>query len=59
VRTIRLKVALEYDPDVMHGDDKEAVAWFYRMLLTTPLRLISDEIGDEVGAVKVLRIGVR
>ena len=60
MRTIRMEIELTYDDDVMHcGEvDQEAKAWFYKSLLFPEDRLIlhSNDIGDEVGEVKVLSI---
>ena len=60
MRTIRMEIELTYDADVMHcGEvDQEAKAWFYKFLLCPRARLIlhSNDIGDEVGEVKVLSI---
>jgi hypothetical protein len=60
VKTIRLEIELTYDDDVMHcGDeDQEEKEWFYSCLLRPQDRLIlfSNEIGDEIGEVRVLSI---
>ena len=60
MKTIRMEIELTYDDDVMHcGEvDQDAKAWFYKCLLFPQDRLIlhSNDIGDEVGDVKVLSI---
>jgi hypothetical protein len=60
VKTIRLEIELTYDDDLMHcGDeDQEAKEWFYNSLMFPQDLLIlhSNEIGDEIGEVKVLSI---
>ena len=45
-----LTAILDYDADMMHGDDLEATNWFFD-ILTWPeeLTVWSKEIGDEVG----------
>ena len=56
--TIRLEIELEYDADIMHGNDAESRAWFLDTILSSQtghLILHSNEIGDELGPVTVLR----
>lgn len=56
---LRLEIELEYDADLMHGDSAEDRAWFERHILMESddlLILHSNEIGDEIGTVKVTRI---
>lgn len=55
---ITLLIELEYDADLMHGDEPDGIAWFNNLLLHGPegdLRLHSSDIGDEIGTVRVLR----
>lgn len=60
MKTIRLEIELTYDADILHGFDRESIRWFCENVLsgTGEERLIlhSNEIGDEVGDVKVLKI---
>ena len=58
MKTMRLEIELTYDDMLMHGDDEEERAWFFNDLLMKPqdLALFSNEIGDVVGDVKVVRI---
>lgn len=67
MKTLRLLIELEYDDNIMHGDDPESTNWFYRVLLDKELDgepiskddgliLHSNFIGDTVGSVKVLEI---
>ena len=58
---IQLEAELEYDADLMHGDDADSIRWFYRKVMLVPpgpdgLSLQSDMIGDEVGTIKVTKI---
>lgn len=56
---LRLEVELDYDADIMHGNDADAISWFRNDILLgkgEALRLHSDEIGDVVGEVTVVRI---
>ena len=54
-RTLRLVVDLTYDPDVMHGDDEDAIEWFNGILHGDDLQLGDfGDLGDMIGAVKVV-----
>ena len=60
-KTLRLTVELTYDPDLAHGDDPEAIEWFYEQTLMRKgvdelLILHCNEIGDEIGTIKVISI---
>lgn len=63
MQKVRLEIELEYDAESMHSgnSDVEAKRWFMEnVLLNTsePGRLIlhSNEIGDEIGTVRVLTV---
>ena len=54
---ILMTVELEYDADVMHGDDEESIAWFFDEILSEEkglLLLHSNELGDTIGTIRVL-----
>ena len=54
---IILTVELEYDADMMYGDDVDAKVWFLNEILHEEdglLLLHSNEIGDTVGKVRVI-----
>jgi hypothetical protein len=56
---IQLLIELDYDDGIIHGDDPEAVSWFYNDVLkgTDELLILhSNLLGDELGLVKVLEI---
>jgi hypothetical protein len=55
---LKLEIEIEYDKDLMHGEDEDAIAWFHDQVLFTDERLIlySNCIGGEIGLVKVTRI---
>ncbi len=57
---VSLLVELTYDADVMHGDDTESIDWFYKDILGSKrkndLVLHSNEIGDEIGTIKVISL---
>lgn len=55
-RTIRLLVDLTYNADLIHGDDKEAIAGFYNVLFGSYLSLLDrGDLGDEIGSIKVIK----
>ena len=54
---VLMTVELEYDADVVHGDDEEGKAWFFEEILSEEkglLLLHSNEIGYTVGKIRVL-----
>lgn len=62
MRKLKLLAELEYDDNSMHGDNPESVDWFINGILlrrmNTSERLIlhCNEIGDEIGDIKILEI---
>jgi hypothetical protein len=64
MKTIRLEVELTYEDDIMHENDLDEIEWFYKDILgkkvcedgSPNLILHSNEIGDEVGLINVLKI---
>jgi len=61
MKKLLLEVELEYDDENMHTTDEDSVAWFWNEVLLYPgedggLVLHSNEIGDEVGTIKVLKV---
>jgi hypothetical protein len=60
MKKIKMLVELEYDDKLMHGKSKEDIEWFYNDILKSKrkndLFLHSNEIGDEVGQIKILEI---
>lgn len=61
MKKLILEIELEYDDDAMHGKDEDGIAWFWNEILLYPpkdggLLLHSQEIGDWVGDVKVLKV---
>ena len=60
MKKIRMEVELEYS-EIMHGNDPESIGCFYEEILLHPskdggLILHSNEIGDEVGVIRVLKV---
>lgn len=56
---IKMIVTLDYEPEIMHGDDNDAENWFlHDVLLSTrgDLELWSKEIGDSVGKIEVVEV---
>lgn len=56
MKKLRLEVILEYNDNIMHGDDKDAIEWFYDFILGEELGVHSNHIGDIIGTIKVLKI---
>lgn len=55
MKKLHLLIELEYDDSIMHGDSVEDADWFVQEILGgDSLVLHSNEIGDEVGVVRVL-----
>jgi len=53
---LKMTVEFEYDSETMHGGDLGSMIWFINMLLQEKLNLHSNEIGDQIGTVRVLKI---
>ena len=55
---IRMMVELTYDAKTWHGKDAEAKEWFFNGILKSrrknDLLLHSNEVGDQIGPIKVL-----
>jgi hypothetical protein len=49
-------VELTYDNNIMHEDDADGIAWFNDEVLNGEVVAWSNEIGDELGFIKVLEI---
>ena len=56
MKKIKFEATLTYDNNIMHGNDKEAINWFYNNILKDTLILHSNEIGDEIGTIKITRM---
>ncbi|MDB4261421.1 hypothetical protein N9878_01000 [bacterium] len=55
MRTIKLEVELIYDDELMHGNDKAAIAWFEHYLKSEKNTLFNAEVGDDVGEIKITK----
>ena len=61
MKKIKMEVELEYNDEIIHGNDPESIDWFHKEILLHPskdggLILHSNEIGDEVGVIRVLAV---
>jgi hypothetical protein len=56
MKTVKMLVELTYDNDMMHEDDADGIAWFNDEVLGGEVVAWSNEIGDELGFIKVLEI---
>lgn len=54
---LKMVVELNYDAELMHGKDPEAIQWFRNdILLNGECYLFSNEIGDTIGEVDILEV---
>ena len=55
---VRLKIQgiIEYDKDIMHDDSEEETSWFFGEVLMKGLFVYSDELGDDVGILRITSI---
>ena len=57
MKTIKIEAIFTYDDNIMHGEDIEGLLWFYNdILLKEKLILHSNEIGDEIGMIKITKV---
>lgn len=54
--TLTLVIELEYDPELMHGNDPDAIEWFLSTLLNGDLTLHSNDVGDDIWTTRVIGI---
>lgn len=55
MKKIKLEVLLIYDDKIWY-DDEESYNWFLKEVLKGKLHLISLDLGDAIGNVKVLEV---
>jgi len=60
-KTLKLEIELCYDAKTVHGGDEDAEAkeWFFNEILSGEKGLLflhSNEIGDTIGKVKVIKL---
>ena len=54
---VRIAAEINYDADLMYGDDEESKNWFLNYLLKRGrLDVFSSELGDVIGTLKILSI---
>lgn len=55
---IEITAVLDYDDALMHGNDPEAIDWFWNMIYGDDLVMCEvNEIGDTIGKLEILSIG--
>lgn len=54
-----LKIELDYDPEMVYGDDAYGKELFFAVLKIGKLFLYADELGDKLGEVTVLEINTQ
>ena len=56
-KTVILNMELVYDDKIMHGDDQEAIDWFWNLMYGNYLYLFEgSELGDTIGKLKLLSV---
>ena len=55
---IKMTIELDYDDDLMHGNDDDSIQWFFQDILKGDDLHLGDfgELGDIIGRVKVINI---
>lgn len=56
MRRLKIEGIIEYDDDLMHGHSADGKKLFLDILYTDRLTVVSEEIGDEVGELKITKI---
>ena len=56
LKTIRITADFTYDDNMFDENDPEAKAWFKDILFTDELSLHSDDIGDFIGEIKIIKV---
>lgn len=59
MKKIKMIIELEYDDEIMHGTEQDAIDWFNNGILLGKeglLLLHSNEIGDHIGSVEGIEI---
>lgn len=55
-KQLKIEAVITYEPDIMYGNDEESKKWFFEEILKDELVLHSNEIGDEIGTMKITKI---
>jgi hypothetical protein len=56
MKKLQIEAVFEYDDEMMYKDDEEGREWFYNLLLSDELLVHSNEIGDTIGALNIVKI---
>jgi hypothetical protein len=56
LKTLQLSVQFTYNPELMHGEDEDSEAWFLDLVQNEELIVHSNEIGDKIGTMRVVKI---
>lgn len=49
-------IEVDYDETIMYANDKVAKEWFFKEVLPKELILHSNELGDEIGFARIVKI---
>ena len=56
MKTLKIEALLRIDDELMYGDDKDGKDWFFNTILKQKQIVHNNDIGDEVGTLKILKI---
>lgn len=56
MKTIKCTMELTYDEEIMYSDDEDEKSFFVDLLTKHELILHSNELGDEIGTVKLVGV---
>lgn len=56
MKTIKIEIEMEYDNELMHGDDPESIAWFRSIIEESDIIIHSNDIGDTIGISKKAKV---
>jgi hypothetical protein len=57
MKTVKMEVELTYNDNIFGGDEEE-IEFFKEILTRYKNTLFNHEVGDEVGEVKVIKMGL-
>jgi len=56
MKKIKVLAELWYEESIINEQDPEEIEYYYGLLYNDRLTIISEEIGDELGQLKILKI---
>ena len=56
MKTLRIVCDFTYDDELAHGEHKDDKEWFFDLICSERLRVLSNEVGDEIGTILIREI---